>query len=302
MRIGFFDSGVGGLTVLAEAQRQQPSHQYLYYADSDHAPYGCKPAAEVEDRVFAAAEFLAQQGVDALVIACNTATAVCIQRLRQRFAFPVIGMEPALKPALKPVLQQPSEPHAGNTADNIDNGRLPPLKDKRVMVLATSLTLQESKLSQLIRRFDQHGRVDKLAMDKLVMFAEQQAQFARTVNARKTNAEAASAAAGSDKVEVADVHNYFLQQLRHYNPNDYSAVVLGCTHFLYFKAILQDILGPSVTLVDGNQGTVNHLFRQLKQAGKSAHEEPGIRFFRSGVEQPSAYYEPLLALDLFPRD
>lgn len=259
MRIAFFDSGFGGLSVLDTARRQQPSHQYLYYADSAHAPYGAKPAAQVRDLVFAACDFIAAQQPDALVVACNTATAVCIEALRARYAFPVIGMEPAVKPALH---QQ---------------------QNKRVLVLATSLTLQESKLSELLQRVDTHRRTDMLAMDALVSFAEQ-GQFDGT-----------------------QVHAYLHDKLAHYQVNTYGAVVLGCTHFIYFAPLLRRVFAPTTSFVHGNAGTVRHLFSQLN-IEPSVHEpssaEPftalsqphvqlsNIEFYRSGVATPVAALMP----------
>lgn len=215
MRIAFFDSGFGGLSVLDAARRMQPAHHYLYYADSLHAPYGGKPAAQVRDLVFSAADTIAAQNPDALVIACNTATAVCIEDLRARYRFPVIGMEPAVKPAL----------HAH--------------EKKRVLVMATSLTLQESKLSELLERVDKNRRADKIAMDRLVDFAER------------------------GDFDVPRVADYLCEKLSHYRLNDYAAVVLGCTHFIYFKPLLQSLFAPGTGFVTGNEGTVRHLFGQL---------------------------------------
>lgn len=86
--IAFFDSGVGGLTVLREALRLLPRERYLYFADSDHAPYGVRPKEEVRQLVLAAADFLAEQGIKALVVACNTGTSAAIDDLRQQYIFP----------------------------------------------------------------------------------------------------------------------------------------------------------------------------------------------------------------------
>ena len=99
MSTGFFDSGIGGITVLHEAMKLMPRWDYIYYADSDNAPYGTRPKDEVIALVHSAVDFLAGQGVDAIVIACNTATSVAIETLRSRYSIPVIGMEPAIKPA-----------------------------------------------------------------------------------------------------------------------------------------------------------------------------------------------------------
>jgi glutamate racemase len=98
--VGIFDSGLGGLSVLTHVRRVLPHESLLYVADSAHAPYGGKSEAEVVARSLAIAEFLVAQGVKAIVVACNTATAAAIAALRERHAnLPVVGVEPGLKPA-----------------------------------------------------------------------------------------------------------------------------------------------------------------------------------------------------------
>ncbi len=98
--IGVFDSGVGGLSVLRHVRDQLPHENLLYVADSAHAPYGPRSPAEIQARSLALAEFLVGQGVKALVVACNTATASAAALLRERFALPIVAMEPAVKPAV----------------------------------------------------------------------------------------------------------------------------------------------------------------------------------------------------------
>lgn len=97
--IGIFDSGVGGLSVLRHIQIQLPCKDLLYFADSGFAPYGGRPENQILDRTMAVADFLIQQNAKALVIACNTATAIGITALRARYpGLPVVGVEPGLKP------------------------------------------------------------------------------------------------------------------------------------------------------------------------------------------------------------
>ncbi len=72
--IGVMDSGVGGLTVVSEIWRQLPREEVLFYGDSARCPYGDRPAAEIASFTFRALDFLVEQGVKMLVIACNTAT------------------------------------------------------------------------------------------------------------------------------------------------------------------------------------------------------------------------------------
>jgi glutamate racemase len=150
MQIGFFDSGIGGITVLHEALKVLPNEDYIYYADTLNVPYGPKPKAEVKKYIFNAIEFIIKQGVKAIVIACNTATSVAIADLRAKYSIPIIGMEPAVKPAIR------------NNKDI----------NKRVLVTATALTLKEEKLQNLIAKLDSGHIVDLLALPGLVQFAE----------------------------------------------------------------------------------------------------------------------------------
>ncbi len=98
--IGILDSGVGGLSVWRQIRALLPDEHLLYAADTAHIPYGNKPAGLVRQRVHALAEALVGGGAKALVVACNTATAAAVESLRERFAIPVVGMEPGIKPAI----------------------------------------------------------------------------------------------------------------------------------------------------------------------------------------------------------
>ena len=112
-----------------------PAEDLLYVADSAHAPYGDKSAEFIEARALAIAEFLVAQNAKALVVACNTATAAAIVRLREDIDLPIVGMEPAVKPA------------AEATRSGV------------IGVLATSGTLESGKFADLVRRFGSQARV-----------------------------------------------------------------------------------------------------------------------------------------------
>jgi glutamate racemase len=128
--IGVFDSGVGGLSVLRAIRRALPLAHLVYVADSGHAPYGDKPAQHIIDRTLALGLWLAGQGVQAITVACNTATVTAVHELRQQTHLPVVAIEPAIKPAVS--LTQ--------------NGV--------VGVLATQQTIQSESVSRLVQR---HG-------------------------------------------------------------------------------------------------------------------------------------------------
>jgi len=90
-RIGVFDSGVGGLTVLRSMAGQLPAH-YLYFGDTARLPYGTKSAETVARYAIGATRFLEAQGIDLLVVACNTATALALPQIKQAASVPVIGV------------------------------------------------------------------------------------------------------------------------------------------------------------------------------------------------------------------
>lgn len=95
--IGVFDSGVGGISVLRALVHKMPGENYLYYGDSANAPYGTRTPQEVTDLACAVADKLAQQGVKALVVACNTSTAVAMETLKARHPdLTIVGIEPSV--------------------------------------------------------------------------------------------------------------------------------------------------------------------------------------------------------------
>lgn len=134
--IGVFDSGIGGLSILQALRAELPHEDFVYIADSGHAPYGERDAAHVIDRALALTKHLLERHhIKALVVACNTATAAAIHLLRERYPdLPVIGVEPALKPAAKQS------------------------RTRRVGVMATRGTLESAKFRTLLASLE--GQAD----------------------------------------------------------------------------------------------------------------------------------------------
>jgi glutamate racemase len=125
--IGVFDSGVGGLSVLAELVKQMPYENYIYLGDRKNAPYGSRTAADVLRLSEENAKRLIDLGAKCLVIACNTATAAAADRLRHTYAsIPIVGIEPAVKPASRSAC-------------------------RRVAVLATPRTVESARFAELLR-------------------------------------------------------------------------------------------------------------------------------------------------------
>lgn len=238
MSIGFFDSGIGGITVLYETLKMFPGEDFIYFADTLNAPYGIKTRDEVRDLVFQAVDFIVPLGVRAVVIACNTATSVAIEDLRLRYDIPIIGMEPAVKPAVEKT-----------------NGT-----QKRVLVAATPLTLKEDKLKNLIDKVDNEHIVDLLPLPELVDFAEN-FEFREEI-----------------------VSPYLTGQLSSLDINSYGTIVLGCTHFLFYRNLFRKILPEHVDIIDGNKGTVNNLRRILEQDIEHGTKKSKVAWYCSGEQ------------------
>lgn len=97
-KIGFFDSGIGGVTVLKECIKILPNFKYVYYSDSINNPYGDKSEEEVLEIASNIVEYLINEGCSVIVIACNTASAICVEYLRNKYPDIIfIAIEPAVK-------------------------------------------------------------------------------------------------------------------------------------------------------------------------------------------------------------
>ncbi|MBR0260818.1 MAG: glutamate racemase [Selenomonadaceae bacterium] len=234
MKIGFFDSGIGGLSVLHHAMKILPQEEFIFFADEDNVPYGTKSPEEVLRFVDEAFKFLIAQEVSAIVVACNTATSVAVRKMREKYSLPIIGMEPALKVAL----------------DLFPN--------RKVLVTATAITITGEKIRRLIKKLHAENLAELKALSQLVEFAERQ------------------------EFNSAAVEEYLRGELENYDLEKFSSLVLGCTHFNYFKDTLRKILPPHVKILDGNAGTVNELIRRTNLQSARAENLPSIKFFYSG--------------------
>ena len=99
--IGFFDSGIGGISVWKEVVKLLPRENTIYLADSKNSPYGSKTISEIQDISFKNTKWLIEKGCKLIVVACNTATTNSINLLREKFEIPFVGIEPGIKPAIK---------------------------------------------------------------------------------------------------------------------------------------------------------------------------------------------------------
>jgi len=233
MKIGFFDSGVGGITVLSDALEVCPPLHYIYFADTQNVPYGTKSQKKIKKLVSDATNFLIDKKIDILILACNTATSTYVESLRKKHSIPIIGMEPAVKPAVE------LSSH------------------KKILVCATRQTLKQKKLNDLILNLGASDKVVPLSLQKLVVFAEK------------------------NKWSSKKVHTYLKKKLKDIEWDKFQAVVLGCTHFLYYKEVLRKYIPDDVKIIDGNQGTVNRLLYFLEKMRAKPAEKIKITYYQS---------------------
>lgn len=99
--IGVFDSGAGGLTILADLRQALPGENYIYIGDTAHCPYGARSEEEIINLSVRANRFLIEQGVKLIIVACNTASQAALSVLRSTYNVPFIGVVPAVKPAAR---------------------------------------------------------------------------------------------------------------------------------------------------------------------------------------------------------
>ena len=187
--IGVFDSGVGGLSVLREVRAALPAEDLLYVADSGAAPYGERPAEFIVERARAIVEFFFERQTKAIVVACNTATAVAIQSLRSRYPVPMIAIEPAVKPA----------------AEQSRSGV--------IGILATSQTLASENFLRLAEKYGRGVRVLTQACPGLVEQVEKGDLQGDKTREMVAGYLAPLLAAGADTIVLGCTHYPFLISL-----------------------------------------------------------------------------------------
>lgn len=268
IKIGVFDSGEGGLSVLKEITRLLPEAEYVYYSDNAHCPYGEKSPEYIQDRARAITERLLTEGADVIVVACNTATAAAISVLRSEYSdassqevrdrvqkltggrhdhICFIGMEPAVKPA------------ALGTRTGV------------VGVLATAGTLKGSKYLKTKESVD----------DQVNVFEHVGRGFVELVEEGRLS--------GS---EAEDVVKASLGPLLSAGAD---IIVLGCTHYPFLLPVLQKVAGPDIRFIDPAPAVARQLVHVLERDGMLSAGEASAALARNASAVPSSPHVKLLS-------
>ncbi len=232
--IGVFDSGIGGLSILQALRAALPQQDFVYLADSGHAPYGERNAAHVIARSRAITQHLrTAHAIEALVVACNTATAAAIHLLRAEHPdLPIVGVEPALKPALA----------LSRTG--------------RIGVMATRGTLASAKFAALLRPLSSRAEFIFQPCDGLADAIEHRMQAPQDIS--ETTNLLAICAGHTRAMGTFGMKNGQIDTL-----------VLGCTHYPFVQTQLRELLGPQIHFVDTGEPVARQT-RRLLQAARNA--------------------------------
>jgi len=225
--IGIFDSGVGGLTVYRALHDRLPNEHFVYLGDTARVPYGTKSLATVERYAIENSQFLASRGIKMLVVACNTASALALPKIREKIGLDVVGViGPGGRKAIAVVSGQWS----------VVSGRPP-----RIGVIATEATVASNAYLEAIRRASDTAEILQAGCPLFVPLAEE---------------------GWTHEDETYSIAAKYLAEMRDFAPD---ALVLGCTHYPILREVIQQTVGADVKLVDSGEATAGEVATLLDE-------------------------------------
>ncbi len=236
--IGVFDSGVGGLTVLREILRRLPAESTIYLGDNARAPYGTRADDEVRRFSAESIDELAARDVKAVVVACNTSTAVALGDLRRRYDLPILGV-------VRP----------GASAAALAT------RNRRVGVIATPATVRSHAYFSAIKEENPAVEVYEHATPRLVPMVEAGELSGPAV-------EAAVAESLAPLLGERDADGEFVFPLPPSGRID--TLLLGCTHYPLLRPVIAAVAGERIAIVDSATATASALAELLSVNGLEA--------------------------------
>ena len=243
--IGFFDSGVGGLTVLREVVRRLPSESTIYLGDNARAPYGPRSDQEVSRFSAECLDELAARDVKAIVVACNTASAVALGELRQRFDLPILGV-------VRP----------GASAAVLST------RNRQVGVIATAATVRSRAYFGAIKDEDPFVEVYEHATPELVPMVEGGVLDG-------PEAEQVVRRSLAPLLEPRqDVEDAVFPRLP---GTGIDTLLLGCTHYPLLAPLISAVAGSGIAVIDSATATASALASLLEVNGLAARRSEAPR-------------------------
>ncbi|MGE3855692.1 MAG: glutamate racemase [Dehalococcoidia bacterium] len=261
--VGIFDSGVGGLSVAEALHRLAPSLPIHYLADTAFFPYGDRTAEEIRDRAVAMVRRLVDEGANVIVVACNTASSAALERLREEFDVPIVGMEPPVKPA-------------------VERSR-----NRHVLVLATAGTISGQRLARLTERHSGDADVVTIPMPGLADLVESGEIEGARIEEMLGRAVHDRVAQGADQVALGCTHYAFLRPvLRRMLPAHVELVDAGdpvarrTLHVIAEAGLEVDAGGPEVEALCYATGDVTAFESSVERLRAAGAALPPLRISR----------------------
>ncbi|MFN8621605.1 MAG: glutamate racemase [Chloroflexota bacterium] len=270
--IGFFDSGVGGLTVLREVLRRLPRESTIYLGDNARTPYGPRPDAEVIRFSMECLDHLAARDVKAIVVACNTASAVALTELRRRYDVPILGV-------VRP----------GATAAALAT------RTRRVGVIATQATVRSHAYFDAIKDENPFIEVYEHATPALVPLVE-----SGSLSGPEVSAAVGRSVAPLLGVRDPDAEPDAVFPLPSGERID--TLLLGCTHYPLLVDVITDAVGPGVAVIDSASATASALASLLEVDGMATDRDAEATHVQLTTGDVEAFHRTasLLFGSLFP--
>src|SRR5256714_3936656 len=258
MKIGVFDSGFGGLTVLRELLRVVPDATYLYMGDTARLPYGSKSAATVARYAVSSSRFLLERGAQFLVIACNTATALALDEIKQAASVPVIGVVEPGASAAAAITRTGNVDVIGTPATVASHAYAKSLQSKGIEAV--------EKACPLFVPLVEEGWIDHPVTEQVARIYLEELQLFGPL-------------AHVERERRPDV------------------LLLGCTHYPLLEPLLRRLLPKEISLVDSAASTAQVVAKELRDSEQPTSKlgTPEIRFFATdSVEKFRALGERFL--------
>jgi len=250
LAIGVFDSGIGGLTVAREIATCLPQESLLYFGDTLRCPYGPRPLEEVEGFALQISQWLVNQEVKLIVIACNSATAAGLEMIQRSVQVPVIGV---IEPGARAAVQATTS--------------------RRVGVIGTIATIESGAYTRAIRSLDAGITVFSAATPRFVEIVEQGMRLDRN--------PIEDIMAQTDSLYIrpafSEIARNYLDPLKRCSID---SLVLGCTHYPLLMPLIRSIMGPDMQIISSAQETALEVVSTLERRGQLAppHCTPQHRF------------------------
>jgi len=220
MKIGIFDSGLGGLIIAKAIIKKLPQYNYVYLGDTKNLPYGEKSAGQIFNYTRSAVDFLFKLDCEIIIVACNTSSALALRKIQKEY-LPKKYPDRRILGVVIPTLEEAAQIHLHNRSLIRANKRT------RIGVIGTRATISSHIYKKELEKIDRHAKIYELATPKLVELIEKNA--------------------------LPKAKNALELYLKTLQKQGIEALILGCTHYPILKREVKGIMGKNVSIISQDE-------------------------------------------------